>query len=408
MMTFGAAFADVMDFHAVGDGIADDTAAIQAAIDSGRHVMFPQGTYRVTSVVTFYQDGGRCQLLSGAVIVLDGPDAYVRVGPRRGAIPADDATEQRFTDLCIEADGTSVHSPLLEIDQAAGARFDDLRVAAAGQAEVLVRVTRLTRCQFFGGVVDGGVGAAGGKLASASRIGLLLETIVAGVEEVDEVGAQGLQVVRCQTALHIVGPTDNPVFVGCHFGATTTGVALSCLDGGAVFNLNLVGCAFEGESCNQFLYLDDSGSLSGGVVSGCRFGALTDATARVFRIHGSANGIPVTGCFHDGDAPVWEIDGSMTKTCDQFNHWTATTLADGIHPEYLVVMNADATGVLTITSAGLQLDSDRLGFFDTTPVSQPAAYTVGGTYNVRRLTHAHVFSTLATLIQDLQKLGVIG
>ena len=39
----------VMDFGAVGDGVTDDTAAIQAAIDSGSTVYFPDGTYLVST-----------------------------------------------------------------------------------------------------------------------------------------------------------------------------------------------------------------------------------------------------------------------------------------------------------------------------------------------------------------------
>jgi len=47
----------VKDFGAVGDGVVDDTAAIQAAIDAtvaqgGGTVYFPAGTYKVTSVIT--------------------------------------------------------------------------------------------------------------------------------------------------------------------------------------------------------------------------------------------------------------------------------------------------------------------------------------------------------------------
>jgi hypothetical protein len=39
--------ANVLDFGAVGNGIADDTAAIQAALDSGaKQVFFPQGAYK--------------------------------------------------------------------------------------------------------------------------------------------------------------------------------------------------------------------------------------------------------------------------------------------------------------------------------------------------------------------------
>ena len=58
--TLANRFADVLnvkDFGAVGDGVADDTAAIQAAInfasanDLGAEVFFQQGTYRTTSVI---------------------------------------------------------------------------------------------------------------------------------------------------------------------------------------------------------------------------------------------------------------------------------------------------------------------------------------------------------------------
>ncbi|MFZ9751834.1 MAG: glycosyl hydrolase family 28-related protein, partial [Candidatus Nanopelagicales bacterium] len=40
------------DFGAVGDGIADDTAAIQAAVNTGKTIVFPAGTYKQTSTVS--------------------------------------------------------------------------------------------------------------------------------------------------------------------------------------------------------------------------------------------------------------------------------------------------------------------------------------------------------------------
>jgi hypothetical protein len=49
----------VLDFGAVGDGVADDTAAIQAAINASvgfRSVYFPSGTYKVTSQITIAND----------------------------------------------------------------------------------------------------------------------------------------------------------------------------------------------------------------------------------------------------------------------------------------------------------------------------------------------------------------
>ncbi|CAB4157061.1 Pectate lyase superfamily protein [uncultured Caudovirales phage] len=42
---------NVKDFGAVGNGIADDTAAILLAFQNGGHVVFPKGTYKVTTVL---------------------------------------------------------------------------------------------------------------------------------------------------------------------------------------------------------------------------------------------------------------------------------------------------------------------------------------------------------------------
>jgi hypothetical protein len=45
----------VKDFGAVGDGVADDTAAIQAAINAAVSVFVPPGTYKISSLLTLTQ-----------------------------------------------------------------------------------------------------------------------------------------------------------------------------------------------------------------------------------------------------------------------------------------------------------------------------------------------------------------
>ena len=57
-------FVSVKDYGAVGNGVTDDTAAIQAAINSGKAAYLPAGTYRVTTSLT---------LPSGAIVFGEGP-----------------------------------------------------------------------------------------------------------------------------------------------------------------------------------------------------------------------------------------------------------------------------------------------------------------------------------------------
>lgn len=49
----------VKDYGAVGDGVTNDTAAIQAAINTGKTIFFPQGSYIITAALTVSTAGQR-------------------------------------------------------------------------------------------------------------------------------------------------------------------------------------------------------------------------------------------------------------------------------------------------------------------------------------------------------------
>ena len=71
---------NVRDYGAVGDGVANDTAAIQAAIDAGRGVFIPDGTYKTTALLTM--DGGqtfRGESITGTKFLVDTP-SFLLVG----------------------------------------------------------------------------------------------------------------------------------------------------------------------------------------------------------------------------------------------------------------------------------------------------------------------------------------
>jgi hypothetical protein len=49
-------YVSVKDFGAVGDGVVDDTAAIQSALNNKGNIYIPAGTYKITSTITLYGD----------------------------------------------------------------------------------------------------------------------------------------------------------------------------------------------------------------------------------------------------------------------------------------------------------------------------------------------------------------
>ena len=71
-------FANVKDYGAVGNGNADDTVAIKKAIASGLPLLFPDGTYSITSDVTLqgaYFSYGAMVVASGCTVTVSAPIA---------------------------------------------------------------------------------------------------------------------------------------------------------------------------------------------------------------------------------------------------------------------------------------------------------------------------------------------
>ena len=91
--------ANVLDFGAVGDGTTDDTAAIQAAFNSGiKHILIPPGTYRITSTLTLTGNGYR--------IVQAGTTASILLKDFSGTTIAWNAGDVIWENCCINGQGT--------------------------------------------------------------------------------------------------------------------------------------------------------------------------------------------------------------------------------------------------------------------------------------------------------------
>jgi len=106
-------YVSVKDFGAVGDGVADDTAEIQAAINTQANVFFPPGKYRITSTLTLSTIG---QVLKGCGYQGRGTGTFNPV--------VDDTSKAQiikdgnFDAVVLEAPGSGVLS--LEVNGAPG------------------------------------------------------------------------------------------------------------------------------------------------------------------------------------------------------------------------------------------------------------------------------------------------
>lgn len=117
------AVANVLDFGAVGDGVANDTAAIQAAINAANGVFFPSGNYLVNAqidlksdLLLFGEGGSKISLAAGVT-------PYVLRGSA-----TDNVT---IRDLEIEGNGASGFSTVY-ITNATNVTVDNCKITKSG------------------------------------------------------------------------------------------------------------------------------------------------------------------------------------------------------------------------------------------------------------------------------------
>lgn len=434
--TLAQAFANVHDFGAYGDGIHDDSLAIQGAIDNadGKQVLFPEGVYllagdardggRTTNraSIEFGNDGQRATFLAGARLQLASAADFVRVS----------GTDQAFVGMRIHrgdhGDALGVppitigHDPMLDVDGADRVAFRDLRVSSNVPAPTLVRLRALTGCRFTGGRLLGDAGEGVGlRLGEAGDEGSVIRVSAIGLT-IDQVGVG----VRFDSTAEAVS------FTGCRFGEITkTGIVLGPEEAQKlpvqIRSLTVSGCRFVQGEPKRWVRVRSSADARGVTVSGCWFGHPSqdaDDPGRVFVIEGRLAGAVVTGCFLKDESggkdsgssgAIWEIAASATVAgaCDMFNAWPDVEVATGANADKLCRMTSDTSGKLRIVASSLRFDSTRataetrqLGFFGLTTAPQPDPFT-----NVVPLSQALVPGSerevLNRLIWDLARLGVV-
>jgi hypothetical protein len=150
----------VKDFGAVGDGVTDDTAAIQAAVTAGNTILFPAGNYKVTSQISCTSGNWLVGEGAGETFITAATD----VSPLLFEDPSvSDYTGAGISKLTVRGDGAAV--TLVAVNEIWGFSAEHCRIY--GQTSVLnclrisgysfeawINSCRITDCTQYGIYLD--------------------------------------------------------------------------------------------------------------------------------------------------------------------------------------------------------------------------------------------------------------
>lgn len=245
-------YVSVKDFGAVGNGVADDTAAIQAALDTGRSVYFPDGTYSVSSRLTVVNPN--VQIYGPGIIK---PSAtWTGIGTTKSVLTIDAAASNvTISGLTFDSDDTIIGSQI---------NF---------QIESFAPQTMVTNCRFLNSVMIGG---ASGSCVAFRTTSPYSQAIGNYTENTN--GAIFVQGAKCVVANNTcVDPNDvgivlnGPQCVGC--------VVSGNIIDNASFN-SLSGGILVEEAANQWVI---EGNTVFGLNNGIGIGAINVAVFTLAR-----------------------------------------------------------------------------------------------------------------------------
>jgi hypothetical protein len=213
--------ADVKEFGASCDSKADDTAAIQAALDAAaslQGVVRLSGMCRITSPLRLPLNVSMVGLgpKFGAGILADKTQALVIAGDR---FAAGFVFRIYFDDLMIRVteQTASLHKPLIEIRRAYSIQFTNVWIQGVPDSTTAIDITDANNIGLTGLVVSGRDGAKNAKgvvTHGAATVRLIrpdLEQLYVGIENND---SSVLDVMEPYLERNIIGVTNNATDAG--------------------------------------------------------------------------------------------------------------------------------------------------------------------------------------------------
>lgn len=320
-------FVSVKDFGAVGDGVTDDTAAINAAISrlqtkGGGHLYFPSGTYNVSEAIDL-------SAIDNLWIDGSGQDNTIIVTSHASApvlYSNADRKYRKFSNFTISSSVTRTSGAFIDLLVERRSIIEDLKLTGwfdginvRGFEETEIRRCKIVNPSGYGAAISAGTFGLFGSGANLHLIGCFLR----GNDDITQnapTGSLGLRIFDCDAVYGIdmdIGGfidgdmsvnasvrADNFFFSQCYFDATRDGHCITVMGAGAKSRWEFSGCWIGsggtlagGSNSACGLFLADQGGYNGIQFTGCRFHLSKGSGVS----QGRAGAIQFTGCMFEGN-----------------------------------------------------------------------------------------------------------
>lgn len=345
----------VKDFGAVGDGVTDDTAAIQDAINSltasGGTVFFPKGTYKTDGGITLVSNL-TLQGEAGAVLK---PSASVPLWAYRGLA----TNNVKVKDLAFEGTGTAFtdgNQQLLHIANAtnvevSGCNFTKARVTGLGIAAC--DAVHISNCNFKRNYYYG----ADVRDSSNTTTDSCVFELNGDTGTATTAFGRGFVFWKCSNST-----ISNSVF----HQNTEYGLRLYSQTGDSEANRNIAitGCTFRDNGTtaagkNDLYVYNEHGGTERVAISGCTFSVRTGNFGAVL----SGNTISLTGCTFKGITPQQGYAVSLYGSTNvvvagnvfvDLSYVASFSATSGAVSTNCTLSNNQCVGVATFTAGGVQ------------------------------------------------------
>jgi len=386
----------VKDFGAAGDGVADDTLAIQAALNSGASVFLPSGTYNISSALTISTNGqefigqgkGKSIIKQTATnkngIIITGNNVYVGHLQVRDIVRSSGSAE--FSGVVWGAvDGTVIENVKVDTSDDSGIRcgYDLVGVAVVPSTN-----SKILNCEITN--VVGQLGATGGGFG-IEIIGAF-DCLCLG-NDIEGVGAHGIRVSGSSRCMIANNQIDNWAELGGGEGVHVSGgfsPLISSFQNVVTGNILTLASNIVSTADRIGVYLADDAIdcvVSSNIITMSDANGYSQAGGNIngmwIRQGSGSSGVSTSRAVISNNV----IKGSLYLGINASNYISQTLITDNIIRDFYAV------GIQLGNASGETVDSNISG---NTIVGNPSATTAYGINNVGTLSGCVISNNIIT------------